>query len=304
MATPRRSWAHVIGAGFVVTLAAGCVRDQGAELRTEIRARIAQSGHEVGYFFLDLVTNDTVAFNPDLRMHAASMVKVPVMIQLFRDAEAGRLNLDSAIRVKNEFRSIVDGSPYQLTALDDSDSTLYGRAGGTATIRELTELMITVSSNLATNILIELVGAERVTQTMRELGADSIQVLRGVEDTKAYEQGLSNTTTARDLGVIFGAIASYRAASGESCEEMIGILVRQQFNDKIPRGIRNAPIAHKTGDITGIHHDGGIVFRDDGGRYALVVLTRGFENEADANKLIEDLARITHRHATDGGIER
>jgi beta-lactamase class A len=228
-------------------------------------------------------------------VHAASMMKVPVMIQLFRDQDAGLVRMDDSVAITKTFRSIVDGSPYDLDAPDDSDTTLYRRVGERESIRYLLDRMIVVSSNLATNILIERVGADRAQATMRELGADSIAVLRGVEDTKAYEAGLNNTTTARDLGVIFSAITAGRAASPDACREMIAILERQEFNEGIPAGVpSDVRVAHKTGWITGIRHDGGIVTLPDGRRYVLVVLTRGIENVASADSLIADLARLSY----------
>ncbi|NIM52135.1 MAG: serine hydrolase [Gemmatimonadales bacterium] len=253
----------------------------------------------MGFYFRHLQTGDSVLIDADTRVHAASMMKVPVMIQLFRDAEAGLLSLDDGMTITRTFTSIVDGSSYQLSAPDDSDSTLYARAGDRETIRQLTELMITVSSNLATNMLIEKVSAERVQQTMRELGADSIEVLRGVEDIKAYRSGLNNTTTARDLGVIFGAIAERAAATPTSCDTMISILARQEFNEGIPAGLpASTRVAHKTGSITEIRHDGGVVYLDDGTSYVLVVLARGIQDHDVADQLIADLSSIVYRYVT------
>ena len=215
------------------------------------------------------------------------------MLQLFRDAEGGVLSLDDKLTITKTFSSIVDGSPYDLGAPDDGDTTLYARLGERESVRKLTELMITVSSNLATNMLIEHVGAPRVQATMRELGADSIAVLRGVEDIKAYEAGLSNTTTARDLGVIFSAIAEGRAASDKSCREMVEIMARQEFNEGIPALLPpGTRVAHKTGSITEIRHDGGIVFVEDGPSFVLVVLTKGIADSEVADRLIADIARM------------
>jgi len=269
-------------------------------LRDALDARIADAGAEaVSVYFKDMQAGDSVLVAPDVRMHAASMMKVPVMIQLFRDRDAGRLRLDDSLTVTKTFRSIVDGSPYDLDALDDSDSTLYRRIGERESIRNLVDRMIDVSSNLATNMLIELVGAARTQATMRELGADSIAVLRGVEDGKAYAAGLNNTTTARDLGVIFGAIADGRAASAESCREMMAILERQEFNEGIPAGLPpDVKVAHKTGWITGIRHDGGIVSLPDGRRYVLVVLTRGLDDVPAADSLIVDVSRLVYDAVT------
>jgi beta-lactamase class A len=277
-------------------LMSGCGGGDLASLRDAIEQRVASSGAEtVGVYFKDLGSGDSVLLGADARVHAASMMKVPVMIQLFRDQDAGLVRMDDSVAITKTFRSIVDGSPYDLDAPDDSDTTLYRRVGERESIRYLLDRMIVVSSNLATNILIERVGADRAQATMRELGADSIAVLRGVEDTKAYEAGLNNTTTARDLGVIFSAIAAGRAASPDACREMIAILERQEFNEGIPAGVpSDVRVAHKTGWITGIRHDGGIVTLPDGRRYVLVVLTRGIENVASADSLIADLARLSY----------
>ncbi|UCF21308.1 MAG: serine hydrolase [Gemmatimonadota bacterium] len=264
------------------------------DLESKVRARIGETDAEVvGVYYKNLVTGDSVLIDADTRVHAASMMKVPVMIQLFRDAEAGISSLDDSLVITKTFKSIVDESPYDLAAPDDSDTTLYARLGERVTVRQLTELMITVSSNLATNMLIERVGAARVQATMRELGADSIAVLRGVEDIKAYEAGLSNTTTARDLGVIFSAIARGRAASRESCHAMVDILARQEFNEGIPASLpAGTRVAHKTGSITEIRHDGGIVYGEDGPAFVLVVLTGGIADPDVADGLIADIARL------------
>jgi beta-lactamase class A len=133
---------------------------------------------------------------------------------------------------------------------------------------------------------------------MRALGADSIEVLRGVEDGKAYEAGLSNTTTARDLGIIAAAIADGRAAGAEACREMEAVMRRQQFRSGIPAGLpAGATVAHKTGEITRIHHDFGIVTAADGTRYVLALMVRGLESRDSSAALMADLSRIVYGHA-------
>ena len=155
----------------------------------------------------------------------------------------------------------MDGSPYSLLPGEDSDSTLYLKEGQEVSYRDLIDLMITVSSNLATNILMEVAGGERVTALMRTLGADSIMVLRGVEDGPAFRAGLSNTTTARDLGSIMAALGRGEAVSKKASEEMLEIMGRQQWRTKIPAQLpAGTRVAHKTGNITGISHDAGVVF--------------------------------------------
>jgi len=231
-----------------------------------------------------------------VRFHAASTMKIPVMIQLFRDRDAGLLSLDDSITITNTFRSIVDSSPYLLDVTDDSDSSLYKRVGQRASIRELIELMETVSSNLATNLLITRVDAKRANATAHALGADSILVLRGVEDGKAYRAGLNNTATARDLAMLLAAISNGTAASAASCREMLAILAKQQFNEGIPAALPpGTRVYHKTGWIGQVvYHDAALVepVGGRGRRYVLVVLTGGIQKDEDSHALVRDVSRL------------
>ena len=266
-------------------------------LRDELAGRIARApATTVGLYYHNLTRPDSILIGANLRLHAASTMKVPVMIQIFRDADAGLLRLDDSLPVHATFPSLLDGSPFDVDRADDSDSTLYLRLGGRTWVRELLELMITRSSNLATNLLIERVGAERAQGTARSLGAWSIQVLRGVEDGKAYRAGLNNTTTARDLGVLLAAIAQGRAASPASCIEMLAILGRQEFNEGIPAGLPSGTrVAHKTGWIGEVvYHDAAIVYPPRGGSYVLVVLTGGIQQDSVAHNLVADLSRMVY----------
>ena len=265
-----------------------------ASLRSRVDARIALTpARGVGVYYRDLTTGDSLTVGAATRFHAASTMKVPVMIQLFRDRDAGRLTLDDSVTITNTFKSIVDSSPYQLDVTDDSDSSLYKRLGQKATIRELIELMETVSSNLATNLLITRVDSKRANATAHALGADSILVLRGVEDGKAYQAGLNNTTTARDLGVLLAAIAGGKAASPASCREMLEILGRQHFNEGIPAGLpAGTTVYHKTGWVGQlVYHDAALV-ETPHGRYVLVVTTGGIQKEDDAHALVRDISKL------------
>jgi beta-lactamase class A len=288
----------IVATVFAAAALGGCERE--LSLTRAVDARIAASGAEVvGLYYRNLTRSDSLLHAADVRMHAASTMKVPVMIQVFRDVEAGRLRLDDSLPVVNVFHSIVDSSVFALDPGDDSDSTLYRRVGGKASIRELVELMITYSSNFATDLLMEMVKADRVTGTMRDLGADSINVLRGVEDQKAFDAGLSNTTTARDLGIILAAIAGDRAASPASCRQMEAILSRQHFNEGIPAGLPAGTwVAHKTGEITRIHHDAALVGVGDTLRYVLVVMVKGLDSRDSSSALIADLSRLVYGRAT------
>jgi beta-lactamase class A len=230
--------------------------------------------------------------------HAASTMKTPVMIEIFRQAAEGKFSMEDSIVVHNSFTSIVDGSPYQMDLGVDSHESLYGLIGEKSTYYDLTFEMITRSSNLATNILIGRVGAKNVMQTMKELGAKDIQVLRGVEDLKAFEAGLNNTTTAQDLLRIMEAIALEEV---EGAEEMFNILSQQQFNDQIPALLpQDVVVAHKTGSITGVQHDSGIIRLPDGRQYILVTLSKNLESTEEGKRVSAEASRRVYFFMADG----
>ncbi|HXY30942.1 MAG TPA: serine hydrolase [Gemmatimonadaceae bacterium] len=274
-------------------------------LRAAITARVAQTkGATVAVAFRRLGTTDTLMIAADSDFHAASTMKVPVMIELFQQVDSGRLSLDRKLTLVNQFTSIADGSPYSLDMADDSDSSLYARVGTQVPIRELMDLMITRSSNLATNVLIDVAGAPRAQQAMRALGASRIRVLRGVEDGKAYKLGMNNTTTARDLTIIMSAIAENRAASPASCAAMREILFRQEFKDEIPAGLPpNTRVAHKTGWIDGrVLHDAAIIYPAGGPVYVLTVLTSGVADLKANSALIADISRLVYGHVLSASL--
>lgn len=236
-------------------------------------------------------TDQKIMINVDEKFHAASTMKTPVMIEIFNQAAQGKFNLTDSIIVINRFKSIVDGSIYSMDISEDSGETLYKMIGKKVTVNDLMYDMITVSSNLATNILIELVDAKNVTNSMRALGAQNIDILRGVEDIKAYKKGLSNATTAKDLMIIMKAIATGKAGNTNDCQQMVDILKDQKFNNMIPKYLpKNVQIAHKTGSITGVHHDSGIIFLPDGRAYVLIILSK---NLKDFDKATDEMAEIS-----------
>lgn len=270
-------------------------------LRADLQARISQvpgASVAIAYRYLG-DAKDSLYLDADRSFHAASTMKVPVMIELFRQADAGKLSLEKPVTLANQFASIVDGSPFTLDAKDDEDAALYERLGQPVPVRELVERMITRSSNLATNTVIALVDPQRVTKTLRSLGARRMTVLRGVEDGKAYEKGLNNTTTARDLATLMAAIEQGRAASPASTQAMRSILLAQELNQEIPAGLpQGTPVAHKTGQISGVLHDAAIVYPAGRKPYILVVLTSGIPDEQVARALIVDVSRRVYAHAT------
>src|SRR6202171_3590700 len=270
----------LLGFFYVLTSPLGTLA-QDAKLEDaiqDIETRIQKSGADVGVAFRTLDGKMEWFSRADDVFHAASTMKVPVMIELFHQVKQAKLKLDDSLTVKNEFHSLVDASVYTLDPADDSEADLYKAAGQTRTLRQLCELMITVSSNLATNLLIEKLGIDNIRATVHTLHADGMSVLRGVEDNKAFAKGLNNTTTARGLQQLLDAVARGEAVDKESSRQMMEILERQKFNEGIPAGLPpGTRVAHKTGEITKIHHDAAIVFAPT--PFVLVILVRGMADK-------------------------
>jgi beta-lactamase class A len=260
-----------------------------AERRAAATKLVSESGAEVSVAYRSRDGSEEWWHEADRVFHAASTMKVAVMVELFRQAEAGLLKLSDEIPVRNEFKSVVDGSTYSMEFEKDSDDTVYRSVGTAMTLEALNFQMITVSSNFATNLLIDRLGVNNIRNTVLSMGAHGLEVRRGVEDQKAFDRGIINETTARGLFVVLNAIARGQAVSKVASDRMVEVLAAQKFNDGIPAGLPpDTKVAHKTGTITRVHHDAGIVYGSHQG--VLVVLTRGIEKETDSDALI---ARIT-----------
>ena len=266
------------------------------QLKQDVESTLSKTEGDFAIAFKDLTTGETLFINEKEVFHAASTMKTPVMIEVYKQATEGKFSLNDSIEVKNEFKSIVDSTLYSLDSKEDSELELYNQVGTKELLGDVVYDMIIASSNLATNIVIELVDAKQVTQTMRSLGAPDILVLRGVEDQKAFEAGLSNTTTAYDLMIIFERLANGEAVSPEADQQMINTLLDQKFNEIIPAHLpKEVKVAHKTGSITGVQHDSALVILPDGRKYVLVTLSKNLKDTdagvaamANASKLIYD----------------
>jgi beta-lactamase class A len=237
--------------------------------------------------------NSSVHIEADRVFHAASTMKVAVLVEAYRQIEEGERSLDALVPVHNRFRSVVDNSTYAVE--DDSDDALHDRVGEEERLGELLRRMIVVSSNLATNCVLEAIGVEAVQATVDRLGADGMHVRRGVEDLAAYEAGINNTTTAEALATLLTALARGEAVSPDADRAMIDLLRQQHFRDGIPAGLSsNAIVANKTGWTSTVQHDAAIVEPPAGEPYVLVVLTEGFASAERAKRSIAQVAAAVH----------
>lgn len=283
----------------ILFLLASCADKPTTEsLKEEIESILKSQQGEFAVSFKDIATGQQLLINEHLMFHAASTMKTPVMIEVFKQAAEGKFKLTDSVTVTTEFNSIVD-STFTLSPNDDSEHELYGLTGKKTTVNDLVYRMITLSSNLATNILIELVGATNVTQTMREMGANEILVLRGVEDGRAYRAGLNNQTSAYDLMLIYEQLALGKVVNESASQQMIDILSAQEFNTIIPAKLpREVKVAHKTGWLTGLNHDSGIVYLPGEKKYVLVILSHKLQDEEQAIEAMSDVSRKIYEFAS------
>jgi beta-lactamase class A len=246
---------------------------------TELRARFAElesatGARAIGVAICDFATRDDFDYNGDRWFHAASTIKLAVLIGVFGAIHRGDLLPQSRVHVRNRFLSAYDGTPFRVRVDRDANAEVHRAIGRTLRVSELAEHMITSSSNLATNLLLDLLGLDVIQQTLDRFGLQGIDLRRGVEDELAFEHGISNRVTAKGLVGLLRLIGEERAFSPELSRQMLDILHAQQFKGGIPAGLpRDARVAHKTGDISTVAHDAGLVYLPDRKPYALAVLT-------------------------------
>lgn len=260
-------------------------------LKDQIIGLMSKTQGNFGLAFKNLENSDTIFINAHDYFHAASTMKTPVMLEIFNQEKQGEFKISDSVVIQNEFKSIVDKSRYSLSINDDSDDILYKKIGQKMTIHDLTYEMMTKSSNLATNILIDKVGAENVMKLLASLNIKENIVLRGVEDQKAFEAGLNNKTTPFGLFQIFEHIALTQPRNSL----MMKILFDQKFNEIIPAHLpKTAKVAHKTGSITGVQHDSGIVYLPDGSKYVLILLSKNLKNADDGVKTLAEISKLIY----------
>jgi beta-lactamase class A len=259
--------------------------------RNVLKIKDEHSLVDLGISFYDAETTIQWAYNADHYFHAASTMKLAVLLGVFRQVDRGDLPLDAPVHIRNRFTSIVNQEPFMLELGRDADPDVYGHLGKTLSVRELAYWMITKSSNLATNLLVDVIGIDTIQKTLDELDIDGVRVLRGVEDQRAFEANLNNEVTANGLLKMLRLIADGKAFSQKACDDMLEIMLEQQYRSGIPAGLpKAARVAHKTGNISTVHHDAGIVYLEGRKPYVLVILTQ-FGADQGRGTAVADVSR-------------
>src|SRR5262245_53402219 len=260
-------------------------------LHEELEAlALRNKARAIGVALHDLETGLRFSLRGDRWFHAASTIKVAVLLAVFRAADQGRFRLDNSLHVRNRFLSAADGSFFRLSQDRDATPELYAAIGRTAKISALAHAMICGSSNLATNLLLDFVGVEYARAVLREAQVDGVELRRGVEDHSAHERAINNEATADGL---LGLLSAIRGdfLTRQSKGEVIRILLDQRFNSMIPAGLPpHATVAHKTGEISTATHDIGIVYLPEREPYIAAILTE-FDPDTDGRR--ETVAAIS-----------
>jgi len=266
-------------------------RDVSDGLRDELEVlALKNKTRAIGVALHDLETGFRFSLCGDRWFHAASTIKVAVLLAVFRAADQGRLRLDEPLHVRNRFFSAADGSAFRVSQDRDAAPELYAAIGRTAKISALAHAMIVASSNLAANLLLDFVGVEYARTVLREAQVDGVKLRRGVEDHGAHERGINNEATADGLLSLLSAIRR-DFLTPESKREIIRILLEQRFNSMIPAGLPpHATVAHKTGEISTACHDIGIVYLPEREPYITAILTE-FDTDTEGRR--ETVAAIS-----------
>ncbi|MGH7469789.1 MAG: serine hydrolase [Longimicrobiales bacterium] len=271
-------------------------------MRRQIVDLGAEAGAEaIAVAFYDYAHRTGWSFHADRWFHAASTIKVPVLLGAFAAIDQGRLQPYSRVHIRNRFLSVADGRPYRVDPQRDSNAEVHAATGKTLQVRELARHMIVTSSNLATNLLIEIIGLDEIQSALKDRGLHGIELQRGVEDIAAWELGINNKVTAAGLLDALRVLAEERHFSADACREMMEILHSQEFRSGIPAGLpEHARVAHKTGEISTVAHDAGIVYLPDREPYVVVILTEWKPDVGGRTATIARISRIVYEYVTDG----
>ncbi len=235
----------------------------------------------------------------DRWFHAASTIKLAVLVALFTAVEQGRFALDWRLHVRNRFLSLVDGLPFRVSPTRDADAEVHAAIGRTMRLCDLATHMITRSSNLATNLLLDLVGVEYARQVVAALGVEGIELVRGVEDDRAFEAGLNNRVTANGMVSLLRAIYERRNLSADASGQMLDILLQQELRSGISAGLpasvrSDARVGNKTGEISSAAHDVGVVFLGERQPYVLAILTEPEPETAASMEAVASVSRAVY----------
>lgn len=266
-----------------------------------LRRRLEQIERDSGARALAVAVYDTASglsfkYNAERWFHAASTIKLALLLGVYSGIHRGWLLPHSRLHVRNRFMSAVDGQPFRVAADRDANAQVHAAIGKMLRVSELARHMIATSSNLATNLLLDLVGLDTVQQSLAEFCIEGVDIRRGVEDERAFERGINNRVTAAGLVDLLHVIADGCAYSRELSDQMLELLHAQEFRNGIPARLPPAVrVAHKTGEISTVAHDAGVVYPPDRKSYVIAVLTEWSPEGSGRSATIAEVSQTVYR---------
>jgi len=266
-----------------------------ATLQTQLEqlaADVQAQGGEIGVAIRHLERGEHFEHHAQEPFTAASTIKVPILVALYAGVDRGDIHLETEVRVQPEDQVGGSGVIHLFSP------------GAPFTLRDLATLMITVSDNSATNMIIDRLGMERINGVLQAMGMEKTRVVSKLMIVRSPSTG-SNTVTAGELTDLLTAIAGGQVISQDACQRMMAILKRQQINDALPSllppalppgaplgALRWWEMAHKTGSIARHEHDCGVLFIP-GQTIVITVLTRGLTNQ-EGKRVIARVGRAVY----------
>ena len=267
---------------------------------TEIASAAGTRAMAVSWY--DYESRTAWSLNGDRWFHAASTIKVPVLLGVMGAVAHGDMALESRVHVRNRFIGVADKQPFRVESERDANAAVHAARGRTMRVEELAFHMICTSSNLATNLLIDLIGIRPMQDSLKELGVQGVELRRGVEDERAFEEGINNRVTADGLVGVLRLIEEGMAFNVEVSAKALEILHEQEFRSGIPAGVpSDARVANKTGEISTVAHDAAIVYLPDRRPYVLVVLTEWAPKDGGRHDTIARVSRAVYQHLAGQG---
>lgn len=246
---------------------------------------VGENKDKVGIVFIDLKGTFEVEVNGRKEFPAASVIKVPVMAAAFRFQEKGIINLLSKVRYKESDR------------LEGSGVLRWMKAGGYYTLWNLTRLMIVLSDNTATKMVIDSLGMNKINDYLLSIGLSSTKITDSTMLMEPPDPNV-NLTSPYDMAELMVKIYKSCGFNKDSSKQMISFLKNQRYRWGIWRGIgQGASVADKTGNLEGVLNDVGIIYTKRGD-YVLSVFTYGFKKQKEARLMINEISRVVYEEYT------
>jgi beta-lactamase class A len=288
----------VLALGFALDCSRALAQDspdtEESPARAQIEQLIQQTHSEVAVAFRSLDGSQELFIRADEIFPAApAAIQVPIMMELYHEAQAGQLRLTDTIVVHNNFHSLVDDSTYQIDPKTDPDQDLYKSIGKPETLGDLCDHMVANNSSLAASLLIERLGIGQIRQRIEALHAKGVELFRGVEPSKPSDPKPQNEISARGVLELLWTLAKGQQEDDDASKEMVGVIARAALHQLPTAGLPSDPRIVESIQNMGLGQQAMIVYGPH--PFVVVIMSRGITNPETSAEL---MAQITHALAS------